>query len=697
MERFQILLTKEIEKSVEDLSRIHNISKSEAIRKLLENSLGLGENAIAPSLDTPKYSLKSLNTYKIKNPRITGFQEIFSVGGKTPEIRIIDHDSFEYFKTNCKLPELLIKEIDLACNELESQSLTKKFVVRRAYLIPGLENPPGPRFIGLSKNQVIDSIIEIFKYAIDNKYDQHKGCQIVAFFHPFADPKPIDDITKVIDFPYGGYAAPLNNDATRIEIYGTWGNNEGVQSFDNIDRYIVDTEKYIILEKNIPQKTLMLCTTSRNQSEKLPVPTRKQFEQVLSDMEILETSRILKELFKKYGLRRVEYSYNGIDSLQFNESSPYVITYNEIHNLELNGTVMIIKTLDDINRLNEIADKTNLPIIYIHKDVVENRSYDILNNIATLPLKFVILYPGLSATAHAMRVLNDFGHTAVVVGNRVFENGDELDIKINNSEVTIKRVNKDARSDKWINLYDAKLFGREKVGGKAYNISILKSKGLNVPHGIVLTSDFLNDNADKKHDLTEIINNILKETDLNLDGKFAIRSSANLEDDLAHSFAGQFESYINCNYSDIPNKVLEVLKSVESSHIKDYLKIIKTNKQLKMSVIVQDMVDANKSGVSFGKDLQTGTNNIIIDAAFGLAEGIVDGISKTQRVIYSKDLAKIISVNTGEVQDVLTNDEIETIISMTRNIEHLMESTQDIEWVIDKNNNFWIVQSRPIN
>ena len=729
MIRSQVLLTPELNKEIKKIAQKQGFSQSKVVRKLLSQALFLGntESNTQPTASTSQ-GIYDLNNFILKNPRINGFKEIFSVGGKTIDIKILGDEAFHYYLKQHKLPLELEYQIIKLGEDIKELSLTKTLVVRRAYIVPGLKNPPGPRFIGLKPEKLIPAIKKIYDFAIIHEYHLKKESQICVFFYPFYDPKPLSlPIRSETNLPYGGYAIPLNKSASRVEVFAVWGNNEGVQSFDTIDRYIVDTKRKIIAEKDTPQKTLMLCTTNHSQSEKIGVPQDRQFEQVLSDGEILEVSRVVKELTQKYGLRRVEFSFDGQESIIFNESVPYEICDKKTKDIDQRGFIGTVSGEKDVESLRKLkGDKISNTIIYIDKTIVEKRAYDVLNSVAGLSNKFTVLYPGLSATAHAMRVLNDFGHTAIVVGNRTFKDGEEVIIKNRGNQINIDSVSKNSLKNFLIHLYDAKLYGREIVGGKAMNLSLLKSKGFNVPHGWVLTTGLfdkiladsigknkiqqLKKDSFSKMDAVKALSNlnlkipkklwkkITQSMNLSSQKKYAIRSSANVEDQAEYSFAGQFKTYLNINCNQIEQKVTRVIKSTFAPEVNLYLLNLGKTLAIKMAVVIQEMVAAEKSGVVFGKDVQTGDEDlIVIDVAAGSGEGVVEGTAKTQRVIYSRSKDAILNENLNQAKKLLSRMEIDALVEMSLSVEKLMDETQDIEWAIDKKGGIWLIQTRSLN
>lgn len=690
MLRYQVLLTPELGEKIKQISRRQRISKSEAVRQLL--NLSLGQRKTRQAKAGEGRWIYDLSSYPVKNQRIDGFREIYTSGGRTVEVRIVGPEVFAYYRQHKRLPPGVDVEIARMAQTLKGMSAQGKLVVRRAYVVPGLDNPPGPRFLGLKTTEVVAAVKQIFDFALENEYHLSPKSQIAALVHPFVDPEPVAVPMKFGQaLPYGGYAVPLNKTASRVEVFAVWGNNEGVQSFDAIDRYLVDTKRQIIMDKNVPQKDVMLCTTSSSQSERVTVPVDRQFEQVLSDSEILEAGRLVGELTAKFGLRRVEFSYDGREGIVFNEAAKYEITDKKRRDVDKRGRVVVVASQKDIDEIKGLSGAgVEETIVYIDRSIVEERSYDLLNNIAGLYNKFTVLYPGFSATAHAMRILNDFGHTAVVVGNRTFKAGDEIVVKMVDGEITIESLAENKSGNSAVNLYDARLFGREMVGGKAFNLSLLKARGFRVPHGWVITTKVFG------QDLEKLWPVIAGKLELQLGKRYAVRSSANIEDQLEHSFAGQFKTFLGVEAGEVKEKVAQVMASVSDQHVTTYRNMVNAEHPLKMAVVVQEMVEADKSGVIFGKDLQTGNPDyVVIDVARGLGEGVVDGVAKSERIVYSRNKNEVINKYAHE-RKLLSKVEINALIEMAFSLERLMGKTQDIEWAFDETGGVWIVQTRDL-
>ena len=199
----------------------------------------------------------------------------------------------------------------------------------------------------------------------------------------------------------------------------------------------------------------------------------------------------------------------------------------------------------------------------------------------------------------------------------------------------------------------------------------------------------------------------------------AVRSSATTEDLAEASFAGQQDSFLNVKgNSDLILHIKKCFASLFTARATYY-----RNKQgfkyeeASLAVVVQKMVDSEKSGVIFSKDPSYDNENIIIEAVWGLGEGIVSGLITPDKYIISRNMEitdkKIadkkvaITRNSGggklkvnlteekSKQQVLKTYEMKKLAQIALDLEHHYKSPQDIEFAIEGEDIF-IVQTRPI-
>ena len=198
-----------------------------------------------------------------------------------------------------------------------------------------------------------------------------------------------------------------------------------------------------------------------------------------------------------------------------------------------------------------------------------------------------------------------------------------------------------------------------------------------------------------------------------------VRSSATTEDLADASFAGQQESFLNIKGdSQLIEHVKRCFSSLYTARAIYYRnkKGFKESESL-LAIVIQKMVDSEKSGVVFSRNPLNLSDDVVTEAVFGLGEGIVGGKIRPDHYVASRDL-KIKSVkvenkkiaivrNSGGKNEtvklseersqsqVLTNGEILEISDLAIKLEDHYKKPQDIEFAIEAKK-IYIVQSRPI-
>lgn len=202
----------------------------------------------------------------------------------------------------------------------------------------------------------------------------------------------------------------------------------------------------------------------------------------------------------------------------------------------------------------------------------------------------------------------------------------------------------------------------------------------------------------------------------------AVRSSATAEDLPDASFAGQQDTYLNVQgVETIIAKVKECYASCFTDRAVYYReKQGFDHIEVALSAVVQMMVFSKTSGVMFTVNVATGDdNNILIEAAFGLGEYVVQGTVTPDNYTISKHDHKIIDrcVNEqdimlvrkkgGDCEEVqvpeelrkvqtLTDEQILELADYAKKIEKHYGCYMDMEWGVDeRTNKIWILQARP--
>jgi pyruvate,water dikinase len=305
-------------------------------------------------------------------------------------------------------------------------------------------------------------------------------------------------------------------------------------------------------------------------------------------------------------------------------------------------------------------------------------------------------------------------------------------------------------------LDDVRAADLETVGGKGASLGELTEAGLPVPPGFVVTagtyrafieeagiddelfaamdvdpedSAALKAASETAHDLIlgtplpESVREEIVSAYRNLDDGdafVAVRSSATAEDLPDASFAGQQETFLNVQEAELIDRVKECWASLFSQRAiyyrerKDF-----PHDVVDIAVVVQRMVDAEKSGVMFTSHPSTGEQRLIIESAWGLGEAVVSGTVSPDNYVYDrasgevdevtvadKKVKMIKDAETGETVEVdvdadqrnervLSDAEIEELVELGERVEDHYETPQDVEWAIVGDEVF-MLQSRPI-
>ena len=289
------------------------------------------------------------------------------------------------------------------------------------------------------------------------------------------------------------------------------------------------------------------------------------------------------------------------------------------------------------------------------------------------------------------------------------------------------------------NIKDSK---KHLVGGKGLPLITLRKKNIPIPDGFVVTTEaydlFLAENNllekikglsldsewKKAQDIIlnsnipqELADQIHKQLEtLDVD-RYAIRSSANVEDSKNKSWAGEFESYLNVLQNDVLGYIKKCWASVFSQRVVAYTNSAKELLSIKMAVVVQKSIDSEVSGVCFTRNpLDQDENDIRIEAVFGLGEFLVQGQVTPDRYVVERRSGIILEIvvqpqekryttsKAGGTRTIstkpnyrqkLSGQEIKRLATLAERIEKIYKSGQDIEWC-KKGANLYILQSRPI-
>nr|BFD64091.1 phosphoenolpyruvate synthase [Bdellovibrio sp. HM001] len=299
-------------------------------------------------------------------------------------------------------------------------------------------------------------------------------------------------------------------------------------------------------------------------------------------------------------------------------------------------------------------------------------------------------------------------------------------------------------------------FAKNEAGGKGFNLYLMSQAGLPVPEWVVFGKRYFHDflqSADVKLNLENILDRLLRQEitaaqaekdinalfeqtalpptvatsleaalkDLGADKVFSVRSSAADEDSLAHSFAGQLSSFL---YVSGKEDILKYIRQCWASAFSERGLVYRLEnkidlKKISVSVVLQRMIDPDKSGVLFTCDpVAKKTDSYVVSAVYGVGEGLVSGAldadsfwldAKTgkllrEELVEKKEMMKKSASGHCEMKPVaaekvntssLSTDELQGLYRLGHKIQEQYHRPQDIEWAVE-GGKIYILQTRPV-
>jgi pyruvate,water dikinase len=204
--------------------------------------------------------------------------------------------------------------------------------------------------------------------------------------------------------------------------------------------------------------------------------------------------------------------------------------------------------------------------------------------------------------------------------------------------------------------------------------------------------------------------------------RFAVRSSATIEDGPLGSLAGLFDTYLGVSgFDDLVDRIRWAWASLWNARALAALSSIGLSPlRASQAVIVQEMIETRSAGVLFSRDPAGRSDTLLINAAWGLGEGISQGelagdlfwvrrstgeliASETGRASHRIELAPQ-GMGTVEVplppdqrgRSCLTAAELARVASLARTLEEVTGRAQDVEFGFDHDDGLVVFQLRRI-
>ncbi len=265
------------------------------------------------------------------------------------------------------------------------------------------------------------------------------------------------------------------------------------------------------------------------------------------------------------------------------------------------------------------------------------------------------------------------------------------------------------------------------AGNKAENLFAIRTLGFDVPLFCVIPFSELNELlAQQGHVYTEAGVGSVQIPDewvyaieqyLAPATSYAVRSSTGVEDGVLASYAGQFATKLNVQGQSLKAAIKEVWRSPFQAHVGVYEAHVSKRQTIPISIIIQQCIDADVSGVVFSKDpLDAEAGTVVVNSLYGLGEGLVSGelegdmfwmkdnvltkqmiADKTMKLVYQKEggLQKV-SVSEQDIQQAsVTKAQLKQLTKTAQSLEAYFGQAQDIEFCL-KDDRLYILQSRPV-
>ncbi|MCX6240997.1 MAG: PEP-utilizing enzyme [Bacteroidetes bacterium] len=226
------------------------------------------------------------------------------------------------------------------------------------------------------------------------------------------------------------------------------------------------------------------------------------------------------------------------------------------------------------------------------------------------------------------------------------------------------------------------------VGGKARGLKILRELGYNVPEAVVLLQP----------EPKELLDSAIRRHLISLGpGPKAVRSSAMSEDGLSASFAGQFESYLNLkSFEEIKSAIVKCVDAASAARVKAYTGSLFSEADLRISVVLQNMVDARVAGVVFSVNpVNNRRDKILVNAIAGHGEDLVSGKKDAchYEIFRSGSNIKTEILKNGHLLD---ESLLGQILEGAKKAESYFNAPVDMEWAIDNAGILNWLQVRPV-
>jgi pyruvate,water dikinase len=176
---------------------------------------------------------------------------------------------------------------------------------------------------------------------------------------------------------------------------------------------------------------------------------------------------------------------------------------------------------------------------------------------------------------------------------------------------------------------DAAIFG-----GKAAELGRALRTGLPVPGGVALAPERVTSISRREPEAMALLDAMLAAAG----GRAAVRSSAIGEDGASASFAGMHATVLHVTSTPaLADAIERVWASARTEAALAYRRRMGIVGEPRMAVVVQSLIDAECAGVLFTRNPMSGSDERVIEAAWGLGEAVVAGLVTPDRYRIARD------------------------------------------------------------
>ncbi|MCG7844921.1 MAG: hypothetical protein MIO90_05775, partial [Methanomassiliicoccales archaeon] len=218
----------------------------------------------------------------------------------------------------------------------------------------------------------------------------------------------------------------------------------------------------------------------------------------------------------------------------------------------------------------------------------------------------------------------------------------------------------------------------EGVGNKVLNTQLMMRYGLRVPKSWAIPFWLGETYFRDRSEALELLESSLERL-VGSDLLFAVRSSAEGEDDSKRSFAGQFTSVLNVPGNKLVESVEKVWASLATQRLEGY-----SESPRRMGVLLQVMVPSEVAGVSFSCDPLSGRRVAVVEAVKGEGSRLVQDGQTPWRYEMTVDLVKL--TGEGDLDPAVLDDVVRTTFWLRKRTGKDL----DLEWVFDGRKLYWV-------